>query len=93
MRDLVRIEYHPPCTFYGEEGCIEQTGEYECACGASTAWHKTEPVEIDDKTAVAAADAFNHEMLRITGNEAAAVEMRAIYAALNAALGIGGDKT
>ena len=43
MSELVQIEYHPPCTFYGDEGCIEQTGEYVCACGASTAWHKTTP--------------------------------------------------
>ena len=46
MSDLVQIEYHPLCTFYGDEGCIEQTGEYVCACGASTAWHKITPVEV-----------------------------------------------
>ena len=51
MSDLVQIEYHPTCTFYGDEGCIEQTGEYVCACGASTAWHKTTPVEIDYEAA------------------------------------------
>jgi hypothetical protein len=81
MRDLVRIEYHPPCTFYGEEGCIEQTGEYECACGASTAWHKTEPVEIDYEAADQAAIPMAHRIIFKDD----------VIAIVNAALGIGGD--
>ena len=42
---LVEIQYHPPCTYHKDGDHRERQGYYLCDCGASSAWHKTVPVE------------------------------------------------
>ena len=90
MSDLVQIEYHPPCTFYGDEGCIEQTGEYVCACGASTAWHKTTPVKIDYEAAIENRHMYGRPKCYEGLDEDGCYCRKQVTEDVNAALGIGG---
>ena len=41
------LEYHPPCPAHCDGDHQEISGMYVCECGATCAWHRLEPMEID----------------------------------------------